>query len=238
MAVVTEQAPGGNQPRDGSILRPQGPHISLGPWVKLDEHPSPGGNMGPGGVPGQRKHYESVTSTTLTVTALTKSCPGPTEITHNGKTAAVPEATLLSITDYSCTTITRVCSTSHMWRIDHPNITTGALPNPSARNLASHHLRLHRQNRSIASPEQPTIGPDNKPTASSEEPAEVKPEPNKPTASLERPIKSQNQGAASSTAHPPPPLIVPFTGAATSMIKVGGAIAGVVVRFAIILCKG
>ncbi|KAH6673721.1 hypothetical protein B0J14DRAFT_54738 [Halenospora varia] len=215
VAVVAGQAPGDYQPGDGPNPRPQGPHMGPGPQGGLGGHPGPDGNVKPDGMPDHWKHNESVTSTTLTVTALTTFCPGPTEITHNGKTITVTEATLLTITDCPCT-ITREHRPTR---------------EPETRSVTI--CVTTDKNKPTASPAQPTIGPDNKPTASPEQPTEVKPKPNKPTASPEQPTESQNQGAASSSGHPIP-TVEPFTGAATSMIKkVGGVIVGAVAGFVI-----
>ncbi|KAI8669331.1 hypothetical protein NCS57_00747900 [Fusarium keratoplasticum] len=54
----------------------------------------------------------NVTYTTEVVTAYTTYCPGPTEITHGGKTYTITEATTLTITDCPCTITKPVITTS------------------------------------------------------------------------------------------------------------------------------
>ncbi|KAF4454462.1 clock-controlled 6 (CCG-6) [Fusarium albosuccineum] len=62
---------------------------------------------------GVAAHAKSnVTYTTEVVTAYTTYCPGPTEITHGGKTYTVTEATTLTITDCPCTISKPVITTS------------------------------------------------------------------------------------------------------------------------------
>jgi hypothetical protein len=57
-------------------------------------------------------HVSNVTYTTEVVTAYTTYCPGPTEITHGGKTYTVTKATTLTITDCPCTITKPVITTS------------------------------------------------------------------------------------------------------------------------------
>ncbi|RSL39847.1 Clock-controlled protein 6 [Fusarium euwallaceae] len=62
---------------------------------------------------GVAAHAKSnVTYTTEVVTAYTTYCPGPTEITHGGKTYTITEATTLTITDCPCTVTKPVITTS------------------------------------------------------------------------------------------------------------------------------
>lgn len=57
-------------------------------------------------------YYDNVTYVTETVTALTTYCPGPTKVTHGGKTYTITEATTLTITDCPCTVVKPVYTTS------------------------------------------------------------------------------------------------------------------------------
>ncbi|KAM5352481.1 hypothetical protein ACJ41O_005204 [Fusarium nematophilum] len=54
----------------------------------------------------------NVTYTTEVVEVYTTYCPGPTEITHGGKTYTITEATTLTITDCPCTITKPVITTS------------------------------------------------------------------------------------------------------------------------------
>lgn len=54
----------------------------------------------------------NVSYVTEVVTAYTTYCPGPTEITHGGKTYTITEATTLTITDCPCTITKPVLTTS------------------------------------------------------------------------------------------------------------------------------
>ncbi|CAM1500726.1 Fc.00g098880.m01.CDS01 [Cosmosporella sp. VM-42] len=54
----------------------------------------------------------NVTYTTEVVDVYTTYCPGPTEITHGGKTYTITEATTFTITDCPCTITKPVITTS------------------------------------------------------------------------------------------------------------------------------
>ena len=56
--------------------------------------------------------WSNVTYTTEVVTALTTYCPFATQVTHNGQTYTVTEATTLTITNCPCTVTKPVSTTS------------------------------------------------------------------------------------------------------------------------------
>lgn len=82
--------------------------------------------------------HQNVTYTTEVVTELTTFCPGPTEISHNGKTYTITEATTLTITDCPCT-VTKpvetvpvtVCNTCNGYNTTVPATQTPTQPKPT-----------------------------------------------------------------------------------------------------------
>ncbi|KAF7543209.1 hypothetical protein G7046_g10044 [Stylonectria norvegica] len=57
-------------------------------------------------------HVGNVSYTTEVVDVYTTYCPGPTELTHGGKTYTITEATTFTITDCPCTITKPVITTS------------------------------------------------------------------------------------------------------------------------------
>lgn len=71
------------------------------------------------GATAQQTPGSNVTYTTEIVESYVTYCPGPTEISHGGKTYTITEATTLTITDCPCTVTKPLTTTSavvcHSW---------------------------------------------------------------------------------------------------------------------------
>jgi hypothetical protein len=84
----------------------------------------------------------TVAYTTMVVTALTTFCPYATELTHNGITYTVTEATTLTITDCPCT-VTHVRFPLLMPQVSH-------LPFKSTNTIESQYTLLQQSSTPLA----------------------------------------------------------------------------------------